>query len=80
MTPRKPTSSINPDEAAQAAVTKPKSAPVADPYTQLALEWTLRRLYEGAARPFARHQVVKDKQLDENVRQAILDRLDLMGF
>ena len=79
MTPRKATSSINPDEAAQAAVAKPK-APVGDPYTQLALEWSLRRLYEGAARPFARHHVEKDKQLDENVRRVILDRLDLMGF
>ena len=79
MTPRKPSSSINPDEAAQAAVSK-KAVPVGDPYTQLALEWTLRRLYEGAARPFARHHVEKDKQLDENVRRAILDRLDLMGF
>lgn len=80
MTPRKTTSSINPDEAAQAAVSKPKTAPIGDPYTQLALEWTLRRLYEGAARPFARHQVERDRQLDDNVRRAILDRLDLMGF
>lgn len=80
MTPRKPNASINPDEAAQAAVSKSKAVPAGDPYTQLALEWTIRRLYEGAARPFARRQVERDQQLPEDVRRVILDRLDLMGF
>lgn len=71
----------NPDEAAAVATSKTKSsAPAGDPYTQLALEWTIRRLYEGAARPFARRQVERDKQLPEEVRQVLLDRLDLMGF
>ena len=87
MTPRKTTSSINPDEAAAAAVKKKAPAkettaapPAGDPYTQLALEWSIRRLYEGAARPFARRQVEKDRQLPDEVRKVLLDRLDLMGF
>lgn len=78
MTTRKPAATGNPDEAASAATKK--AAPAGDPYTQLALEWTLRRLYEGSARPFARRQVERDALLDDNVRQKILERLDLMGF
>jgi hypothetical protein len=80
MTARKTPATGNPDEAASVATAKATKAPVGDPYTQLALEWTLRRLYEGAARPFARRNVERDRTIDENVRQVLLDRLDLMGF
>jgi len=94
MTPRKPTSSINPDEAAHAATkkapAKKAAAPKADPkptvdpddaYKQLALEWALRRGFDtvGAGMKIARRQVEKDPQLSPDVRRVLLERIDLMG-
>ena len=88
MTPKKPTSSINPDAAAHAATKKaaPKAEPKPkvdpdDAYKQLALEWALRRGFDpvGAGMGVARRQVQKDPQLNEDVRRVLLERIDLMG-
>jgi hypothetical protein len=94
MTPKKPTSSINPDAAAHAATKKApaKKAPAKkadtqpapdpdDAYKQLALEWALRRGFDtvGQGMGIARRQVLKDPQLSEDVRRVLLERIDLMG-
>lgn len=71
----------NPDEAA-AHATRPKpSRPkpsAADAYQQLALEWALREAFDPVAWPHARHKIEKTPMPDE-VRQVLLERVDLMG-
>jgi hypothetical protein len=66
----------NPDEAAAHAIKKPDPQAA---YQQLALEWALRRAFDGPAWPQARRQVLKAQPMSEEVRQVLLERVDLMG-
>ena len=71
---------FNPDELAQSSTKK--AAPKPDPqdaYNQLALEWALRKAFDGPVWAHARRRVEKEPMISEAVRQVLLDRIDLMG-
>jgi len=81
-TTRKAAATGNPDEAATKATAKKAAAPAAPEVDevsyQLAIDWVLRRNYDGAGRPFAAKQIERDGALPRGAKDILLGRLDLM--